>query len=215
MLTLHYWPGYCSLAAHIVLRWIGSPYRLKLADLDTRQSNAFLRLNPSSTVPVLVDEDGWALSQNVAVLRYLAEISPQARLGGEGVRGRALVNRWLAYINSDVHKAFSPLMHPERLAVDQDEREQTLDDARKVLRKHFGVFDKALGERPWIAGDHRSIADPYLFVLTRWARARGVDLGGFDGVNTHFARLCADPDVCEALAEEGLAGSEPAARMEH
>lgn len=212
MLTLHYWPGYCSLATHIVLRWIGVPYRLQLADHATRQSSGFKQLNPSSTVPVLVDEDGWALSQNVAVLNYLAEQHPHAHLGGDDARDRASVNRWLGYINSDVHKTFSPLMHPERLPGDQAAQQQALDNAKAALRKHFEVLDQALCQHQWIAGERRSIADPYLFVLTRWARAKGVDLTGLDGVAWHFGRMSSDPDVQEALAEEGLSGSELAAR---
>ena len=212
MLTLHYWPGYCSLATHIVLRWIGVPYRLQLADHAMRQSGGFKQLNPSSTVPVLVDEDGWALSQNVAVLNYLAEQHPQARLGGDDARGRAHVNRWLGYINSDVHKAFSPLMHPERLPGDRATQQQALDNAKATLHKHFGVLDEPLRKHAWIAGERRSIADPYLFVLTRWARAKGVNLSGLEGVAAHFDRMSADPEVQAALAEEGLAGSGLTAR---
>lgn len=67
-------------------------------------------------------------------------------------------------------------------------------------------------EYAWIAGERRSIADPYLFVLTRWARAKGVNLSGLEGVAAHFDRMSADPEVQAALAEEGLAGSDLAAR---
>lgn len=214
MLTLHYWPGYCSLATHIALRWIGLPYQLQLSDFATRQSDSFTRLNPSSSVPVFIDEEGWALSQNVAVLNYLAERYPAAQLGGDDARGRATVNRWLGYINSDVHKAFSPLMHPERLLGDRSVRQQTMDHARSTLRRHFAVLDSQLRSHFWIAGERRSVADPYLFVLTRWARAKGVDLHGLDGVGRHFDVLYADPQVQEALSEEGLANTDEAAKPE-
>lgn len=185
---------------------------MQLADHATRQSGGFKQLNPSSTVPVLVEADGWALCQNVAVLNYLAEQHPQAHLGGDDARGRAHVNRWLGYINSDVHKAFSPLMHPERLPGDQTAQGQALDNAKVTLRKHFRVLDQALREHAWIAGERPSIADPYLFVLTRWARAKGVDLSGLEGVAAHFDRMSADPEVQAAPLEEGLAGSDLAAR---
>lgn len=214
MVTLHYWPGYCSLATHIVLRWIGAPYQLKLAGLRARQSDAFKHINPSSTVPVLVDEDGWVLSQNVAILNYLAERYPQAGLTGEDARGRAIVNRWLGYINSDVHKAFSPLMHPERLPGDSFAQQQALENARTVLRKHFEVIDQALCRHQWIAGERRSIADPYLFVLTRWARDKGVLLEGLDGLRSHFERFLQDEAVQTALEEEGLKDSSQSAHPE-
>lgn len=214
MVTLHYWPGYCSLATHIVLRWIGVPYQLKLAGFKARQSDAFKQINPSSTVPVLVDEDGWVLSQNVAILNYLAERHPRAGLTGEDARGRAIVNRWLGYINSDVHKAFSPLMHPERLPGDLAAQQQALENAKTVLRKHFEVIDQALRQHPWIAGERRSVADPYLFVLTRWARDKGVALEGLDGLQAHFEHFLQDKAVQTALEEEGLKDSNQSARSE-
>lgn len=214
MLTLHYWPGYCSLATHIVLRWIGAPYQLKLAGFKMRQSEAFKQFNPSATVPVLVEDDGWVLSQNVAILNYLAERHPEAKLTGDDAHGRATVNRWLGYINSDVHKAFSPLMHPERLSGDHVAQQQALDNAKAVLRKHFAVFDQALRQHPWVAGARRSVADPYLFVLTRWAFDKGVDLSDLQGLLAHFERCMQDPNVQVALTEEGLKGSNRAARPE-
>jgi glutathione S-transferase len=214
MMTLHYWPGYCSLATHIVLRWIGEPYRLKLAGFRLRQSDPFKQINPSATVPVLVDDDGWVLSQNVAILNYLAESHPKAGLTGDDARSRAIVNRWLGYINSDVHKAFSPLMHPERLPGNLAAQQQALDNAKTVLRRHFEVLDLELRQHPWIAGPRRSVADPYLFVLTRWARDKGVELSNLEGVHAHFERLLRDVEVQTALAEEGLKDTNQAARSE-
>lgn len=214
MMTLHYWPGYCSLATHIVLRWIGEPYQLKLAGARVRQSDAFKQINPSATVPVLVDDDGWGLSQNVAILNYLAESHPKAGLTGDDARSRAIVNRWLGYINSDVHKAFSPLMHPERLPGDLAAQQQALENAKTALRRHFEVLDIVLRQHPWIAGARRSVADPYLFVLTRWARDKGVELSNLDGLHAHFERFLRDADVQTALAEEGLKDTGQAARNE-
>jgi len=135
-------------------------------------------------------------------------------LTGTDVRGRAIVNRWLGYINSDVHKAFSPLMHPERLLGDEDVRRQTLENARWVLRRHFEVLDQTLHDNGWIAGEHRSIADAYLFVLTRWAYDKHVDLHELEGIQDHFERIRQDPEVQTALIEEGLLGASQAVLAE-
>lgn len=106
------------------------------------------------------------MSQNMAILNYLAERHPQARLTGEDARGRAIVNRWLGYINSDVHKAFSPLMHQERLLLgDQAAQQRPLGAAKATLHRHFAVLGHQLRQHDWIA-------DPNLFVLTHWARDR-------------------------------------------
>src|SRR5690606_25593073 len=127
----------------------GEPYQLKLAGSRVRQSDAFKQINPSATVPVLVDDDGWVLNQNVAILNYLAESHPKAGLTGDDARSRAIVNRWLGYINSDVHKAFSPLMHAERLPGNLAAQQQALDNAKTVLRRHFEVLDLELRQHPW------------------------------------------------------------------
>lgn len=206
MYTLYYWPGYCSFATHVVLRWVGAEYSLNKVGYDVRQSDEYRRdVNPSSTVPVLVLPDGFVLSQNSAILNYLADTYPEARLGGDGTTlGRAKVNRWLGYINSDVHKVFSPLLHPERVQGNADAQQTTKQVARMMLRRHFEILNDQLATDEWIAGDRRSIADPYLFVLVRWARAGEVDLRGLDRLLQHYQRLAEDPSVIEAMATEKL-----------
>jgi glutathione S-transferase len=206
MYSLYYWPGYCSLATHVVLRWVGAEYSLNKVDYDARQSEEYKRsTNPSSTVPALILPGGFVLSQNSAILNYLADTYPEARLGGDGTAlGRANVNRWLGYINSDVHKVFSPLLHPERVPGNAEAQEATKEIARKALRRHFEILNDQLASNEWIAGDQRSIADPYLFVLVRWARAGKLDLGGFEHLLAHYQRLAADPAVVEAMAAEKL-----------
>lgn len=206
MYTLYYWPGYCSFATHVVLRWVGAEVALNKVDYDARQSDDYKRdVNPSSTVPALVLPDGFVLSQNSAILNYLADIYPEAGLGGDGTPlGRAKVNRWLGYINSDVHKVFSPLLHPERVPGDTEAQEATKEMARNALRRHFEILDGQLATNEWIAGEQRSIADPYLFVLVRWARAGKLDLGGLDHLLAHYQRLAQDPAVIASMAAEKL-----------
>jgi glutathione S-transferase len=73
MLTLHYKPGSCSLAAHIVLEEIGEPYALRPVDLAAgeQRTEAFLKINPQGRVPVLTLDDGEPLAENTAILPYL------------------------------------------------------------------------------------------------------------------------------------------------
>ncbi|MBR0898848.1 glutathione S-transferase family protein [Bradyrhizobium tropiciagri] len=206
MYILHYWPGYCSLATHIVLRWLGAEYSLNKVDYDTRQSKDYQqKINPSSTVPALALPDGNMLSQNIAILNYLADLYPEAKLCGDGTPlGRARVNRWLGYINSDVHKAFSPLLHPERIPGDAAAQEATKQIARTALRRHFEILNAQLTANEWIAGEQRSVADPYLFVLVRWAKVTQLDLAGLDHLLEHYARVAQDPAVTEAMSAERL-----------
>jgi glutathione S-transferase len=201
-MKLYYSPGACSLADHIVLEWIGEPYTTQRVSRDERAGAEFKeRINPAGAVPVL-EQDGWLLTQNSAILNYLADTFPQAKLGGDGTpKGRAEVNRWLAFVNSDVHPAFKPLFGSTAYLEDAATIEKTKDAARKTLRALFERADAQLSGREWIAGV-RSIADPYLFVTLRWAKGQNVDLAGLDNLAAFFARMQADAAVRKVLADE-------------
>ena len=200
-MKLYYSPGACSLADHIVLEWIGKPYEAVRVSREERRSPEFLALNPAGAVPVLQDGD-WVLTQNAAILNFLADSFPEAGLGGDGTpRGRAEVNRWLAFVNSDMHPAFKPLFGTTAYLGDDAAIGKTKDAARKSLRGLFERADAQLAGNAWIAGD-RSIADPYLYVVIRWAGALGVDLSGLDNLARFTGAMESDPAVQKALAEE-------------
>ncbi|HRN62538.1 MAG TPA: glutathione S-transferase N-terminal domain-containing protein [Luteimonas sp.] len=196
-------PGACSLADHIVLRWIGEPFELQLVDREARQSPAFRALNPGGAVPVLED-DGWVLTQNSAILQYLADSFPQAKLFGDGSpRARAEVNRWLGFLNADVHPAFRPYFGSTAY-LGEAGAAQTKEAAGKQLRGYFERLDAQLAGQDWLTGS-RSIADPYLFVELRWADGLGLDLSGLDHLAAFRQRMDADAGVRAALEAEGLA----------
>jgi glutathione S-transferase len=200
-MKLYHMPGACSLADLIVLRWVGAPHDIVPMTIDSIKSPDYLAINPGGNVPLLVDDD-FLLTENVAILGYLADLYPQAQLAGDGsARGRAEVMRWLAFLNSDVHKAFKPLFSPARFLEQRDLDEQLADNARGHIRHYLERLDAALAGREWLAGQ-RSIADPYLFVVLRWAHAKGVDMRGLDALASFHARLSQDPAVRAALLAE-------------
>jgi glutathione S-transferase len=201
-MKLYYLPGACSLADHIVLEWVGAAYEAHQVQRDELRSPAYLAINPSGQVPALQD-DGWMLTENVAILAYLADRFPEAGLAGEGPRGRAETLRWLAYLNSDVHQAFKPLFNPARFVTDESAHAELQANARTRLRGMFERLDAQLADRDWLTGT-RSIADPYLFVVQRWARGKGVDLSGLDHLERFAQRMRDDAGVRAAMKAEGI-----------
>lgn len=199
--------GACSLGVHITLIWTGQPHEVVMLDRAQLKSPGFRAINPHGAVPALVADDGWVLLQNVAILDYLAALHPELGLAGDGSpRSRATIMRWLAFINADVHKTFNPLFAPQRTGVAESQFDAMQAQARHDLRALFQFLDDQLAGHPWIAGEHRSIADPYLFVVTRWARAVGVDLTGMEHLDRFMQRMEADPGVRTALRVEGISG---------
>jgi len=200
-------PGACSLADHIVLHWSGLPFEVEIVDLATMKSPAFLAFNPAGAVPVLRDGD-WVLTQNAAILHYIADSAPDKALdGGNDKRSRAEVNRWLSFVNADVHPTFKPIFGATRYLGDEAMVARTQDDARNKLRGLYQrVQDQLAAGHDWIAGTAApSIADAYLYVTLRWARGVGVDLSGLDALAAFGARMEADAGVQAALKAEGLA----------
>ncbi len=202
-MKLYSFAGSCALGTHIVLEWIGEPYEVKMVQKADLTKPEMLSLNPNHQVPIL-DDGGWVLVENAAILNYLADKFPQTKLGGDGTpRGRAEVNRWLAMLNSDVHPAFKPLFGATDYLDDKVAIEKTHANARKVLRRYFEELDAQLGKHDWLAGT-RSIADPYLFVTLRWAKGTKVDLSGLDNLTRFEQRMRADTCVQNALRTQGL-----------
>lgn len=195
-------PGACSLADHIALQWTGAPFEAQIVSHAERKQPEFLALNPAGAVPVLQNGD-WVLTQNAAILNFLADKFPEAKLGGDGTpEGRAEVNRWLAFLNADVHPAFHPIFGTNA-ALGEEAEAKSKEQAKQKLRGHFERADAQLAGKDWLTGS-RSIADPYLFVVTQWAKKTGVDLAGLDHLVAFDARMAADPGVQAALKAEGL-----------
>lgn len=197
-------PGACSTAIHIDLAWTGQPFEVEVMDAESMKAPAFRALNPSGAVPVLVDGD-FVLTQNAAIVGYIADSFPDAGLGGDGgPRQRAEAARWLSFVNSDLHPAFKPLFGPAAFIEDPAQHDAVKAAARKRVRALFEAADRQLQGRQWLAG-FRSFADPYLYVTLRWAGRVGVDLSGLEALATFQARMDADAGVQRALKAEGLA----------
>jgi len=201
---LYYMPSACSLTIHIALEWIGKPYETQKMDREGIKSADYLKINPLGAVPALTDGD-FALTQNVAIVSYLAALNPEAGLLGDGTpKSAAEVMRWLAFINSDLHRTFSLVFAPQRFLSGEGAQEELRASAASILRNHYTLLDKQLEGRDYLTGAKPTVADAYMFVTLRWAHAKGIDLGGLDKLPGFFERMKTNPGVAAALKAEGL-----------
>lgn len=200
-MKLYYSPGACSLATHITLEWIGKPYDTHEVSIHPPKSPELVKVNPMGAVPV-IEENGWVLTQNSSILNYLADSNPEAKLGGDGSpKSRAEVNHWLGFVNSDMHPVFKPLFGATDYLGDKAMIEKSHQDSGSKLRHAFEIVDKQLQGRDWVTGA-RSIADPYLFVMIRWAKMLKVDISGLDNIERFFKHMEADSGVRKVLSQE-------------
>ena len=195
-------PGACSTADHIALQWTGQPFELEVLDKDTMKAPAYLAINPAGAVPAVVDGD-FVLTQNAAIMGYHRRHLSRGRPGRRRQRAPARRgDRWLAFVNSDLHPAFKPLFGPAAFLPDPAQHTVLKAFARKRLRSLFEIADKQFAGKQWLAG-FRSVADPYLYITLRWANAFKVDLSGLDNLAAFQQRMEADRGVQAALKIEG------------
>jgi glutathione S-transferase len=203
MPTLYYALGACSLAPHIALEWIGTPYEAVKVQYGSKE---LLAANPAGAVPTLREDDGWLLTQCGAILDYLALKHPEAGLsGGEGLRARAEAHRWSAFFTSDVHAAFWPIFMPGRYTTDDSEAAKgaVVAAGHMLVAKQFGILDKHLDGRDYILDGGRSVIDAYSFPMIRWAmKLLPGGLNDYPNVQALNDRIFTDPAVQKVLARE-------------
>lgn len=202
-MKLYSFSGSCGLATNIVLEWIGQPFDVQLIEKKELSSPAYLAKNPNGQVPLL--EDGnFVLTQNAAIMGYLCDKNPEAKLCGEGdLQQRARIHQWLSFINSDVHPAFKPLFGATAYLQDSAMIARSQDDARQRLTTLFGRINEQLAGKEYLVGS-RSIADAYLFVVARWAKSLNIDLSALEHITAFMQRMQADSAVQKALATQKL-----------
>src|SRR5215469_5253568 len=200
-MKLYYFSGACSLASNIALLEAGLPFELVKVDRRTRKAADgldFNEVNPKGYVPTLMLDNGEVLTENVAVLQYIADRNPAAKLAPPaGTMERYRLVEWLAFISSEIHKNFSPMFR-------DDAAEETKQYVRKVLSTRLEYLNRAIGNRPFLMGEQFTVADAYLFTVLGWGRHVNVDLGQWPQLQRYEERVGARPHVIEALKSEGL-----------
>jgi len=169
-----------------------------LAKKTTERGDDFRQINPKGQVPALQLSDGTVLTEGVAIVQYLADLKPDRHLlAPTGSLTRYHTIEWLSYTSSELHKGFTPLFRPDTT---DDEKTR----ARTQLEAKFRYVDESLRDRQWLMGLRFSVADAYLYVVTRWAKALKLDLSGCEALESWFSRVAARPAVQAALKAEGL-----------
>lgn len=200
-MKLYYLKGACSLASYISLIESGVKFEASEVDRGTRKTSEgedYNSINPKGYVPCLRLEDGQVLTENVAVLQYIGDLKPEAKLApAAGTLERYRLVEWLAFINSEVHKNVSPLFNP---AASDDVK----NFAKGNLSRRLDWLSSQWGTRPYLTGSDFTVADAYLFVVLSWFPRLSIDLAKWPALKTFHERVAARPAVDQALRAEGL-----------
>lgn len=201
-MKLYYSPGACSLSPHIVLHEAGLPFETVLASTKTHKlpdGTDYYSINPRGYVPLLELDDGQRLTEGPVIVQWIADQVPQKRLAPPaGTMPRYRVMEWLNFVSAELHKQFSPLFNPA-----YPEEAKAIN--REKLLGRYAWVDEQLAGRQYLMGDEYSVADAYLYTVTRWTVPMKLDISSRANLAAFMARVGQRPAVQRALAAEGLA----------
>jgi len=193
---LYYSPGACSLADHIALHEAKLSFDRVKVDLKTHTTEDgrdFATINPKGYVPALVLDGGELLTENIAILSWIADQAPS--LAPTGPLGRYRLLEALAFISTEIHKSFKPFFMPGASDADKAKASQAITGRLALLA---GQLDGA-----YLFGENAGVADAYLYVMLTWAKKNQVAIP--EPLGAFFDRMSERPAVKLALRHEGLA----------
>jgi glutathione S-transferase len=200
-MKLYYAPGACSLSPHISLLEAGLPHDLVKVDLRAKKlenGDDYLKVNPKGQVPALALDSGEIVTEGPVIVQIIADKVPAKHLApGRDTAERYRLQEWLNFITGELHKSIGPMFSPV-----------LSDDAKAFFRDRatgkFRFVDGKLAGHDYLMGKQFTVADPYLYVMLRWAEGLKFDLSGLSNLLAYKDRIAARPKVQEALVKEGL-----------
>lgn len=198
-MKLYYAPGTCAVACWIALDWAGADYEVEKVD---PASDTYQAINPLGTVPALDVGGTKPMTQNDAILHYVAERYPNGNLGpDDSLNGRFKFNETLSFLGGDFHPAFWPLFVPGRFTTETGNT--ALNAVRAAAQPRIGRvlkhLDDLIGDTGHVYGSRRTVADAYAFVMARWSTELPGGWRSYSRVAGFMNAMQADPAVSRVL----------------
>lgn len=206
MYKIFYSPGACALASHIALAEAGAEYEAVRVNFQAgeQRSPQYLAVNPKGRVPALVTDKG-VLSENPAILVYIAQTFPKAQLAPlDDAWAFAQAQAFNSFLCSTVHVHHAHRTRGTRWADDEAAIEGMKQKVAQNMTDAYLLIERDMLKGPWVMGEAYSMCDPYLFTLSGWLESDGVDIARFPKVHDHYKRMLQRPAVQRALKEQGL-----------
>lgn len=206
MTKLYVAQGACSFGAHVVAREImqasGLPIEIIKVPLRTPDSPIH-KVNPLGRVPTVVTDNGDVITENGAILPWLADLDSTAGLSAPtGSAERAQIQEWIGFLNSDIHGAYKPVNRPNLFHPDEEVQKAIREQGITRLRDLVRVVQRKLEGKTWAVGERFTAADAYLGVFLRWLPRAGIDIAEFPGLAAWLERYNARESVKAAIAFE-------------
>lgn len=196
-------PGSCSTGIHILLEELELLFEVYIVNLPAgdQYKPAYVAINPKSTIPTLVRDDGRALTEFQAIAYWLARSYPKAQLLPGDHDGDALVMETMDYVVGTLHmQGFTRIFTTDNYIFDQADAVRVKAQGEVIVKKGLAILDKVIAGKEYVAGNF-SIADAALFYVEFWADKLKIKLP--DNCLAHYQRMLTRPAVRRVLQEEG------------
>jgi GST-like protein len=197
VIELYSWPTPNGHKVHIMLEETGLPYSVHAVDIGAgaQFDKAFLAISPNNRIPAIVDTesaDGKPISvfESGAILLYLAEKT--GKFLPRDQRGRYEVVQWLMFQMGGIGPMLGQVHHFRAYA--PEPIPYAIDRYTKEAGRLYGVVDRRLADRPFIAGDY-SIADMAIFPWLRSWERQGINIADYPNLKRWFDSIAARPAV--------------------
>ena len=207
MYSLYFSPGSCSMASHVLLEECGAEYETKLVALakGEQRTDEYKKINPHSKVPALA-VDGKVITQNVAILPYIAGQFPDAELLPRDPVALANCQSVAGWLASTVHVAFGLVLHPERPAGGAELDEAALKAIGETGRNTYWTamqeIDAILSDKQWMMGDQYTFLDPYALGFYGWGNRIDMPMADLKNYSAFKDRMLQRPAVRTVLEKE-------------
>lgn len=198
-------PSGCSFGSIVALEWLGRPYRLSRVEMpEVVTSEAYRRINLVGETPTLRTESGEFISESMAILNHIGARDLEAGLAfAQGTPEFDRLNQMLAFLNTALFNAYAPLWYALEHGSDGVEKQVLTEFGRAKVRKAHEDLSALLGDKPWLLGEHRTLADAYFIGIARWNEYhQAVDRRDYPNLQRLYDTLEADPAVIFAHAIE-------------
>jgi len=201
-MKLYYSSGACGISPSIALHEAGLSFDAIAVDLATKKTENgvdFYTINPKGSIPVLELSTGTILTEGPAILQYIADQVPDKNLAPvNGTMARYHFQERLNFITSEMHKGFIPFF--EAYGYPENARPA----AQEILRRKFAYVNDVLAKQDYVMGDQFSLADGYLYNVTRWTPAAEINIQSeFPNIYKFMERMETRSSVQKTLKTEG------------
>jgi glutathione S-transferase len=203
MLTLYYSPGACSMASHVTLEESGAKYELQQVQLakGEQKSPDYLKINPRGRVPAL-RTDGGVITENTAILTYLAKAFPEANLFPKDTLGEVRCISMMAWFSNTVHPFFAHINRPERYAADESAHPSMKATSKAAFWANLQEIDSLLAGKQWMQGAQFTTCDPYALVFYSWGTRIELPVKELKNYTGWKERMLQRPAVRKVLERE-------------